>query len=102
MLRALIEAGADVMKARDDGVTALLIAARKGYENLLRALIELGADINKASDKGVRPLYFAAKMGHEAVLRALIEAGSDARLPLISVVESDKLLGRTLKEMGVY
>ena len=52
MLRALIEAGADVMKARDDGVTALLIAARKGYENLLRALIEAGADVDKARDNG--------------------------------------------------
>jgi ankyrin repeat protein len=52
VLRALIEAGADVMKARDDGVTALLIAARKGYENLLRALIEAGADVDKARDNG--------------------------------------------------
>ena len=69
---------------------------------MVRSLIEAGADVDKAKNNGVTPLFAAAESGHEAVLRALIEAGSDARLPLISVVESDKLLGRTLKEMGVY
>ena len=64
MLRALIEAGADVMKARDDGLTPLYVGAQEGHEAMVRALIELGADINKASDKGVTPLHIAAQKGH--------------------------------------
>ena len=48
-MRALIEAGADVMKARDDGVTALFMAAQKGHEAVVRALIEAGADVGVAA-----------------------------------------------------
>ena len=44
-MRALIEAGADINKARDNGVTPLYIAAQEGLEVVLRALIELGADV---------------------------------------------------------
>ena len=50
-MRALIEAGADVNKARDNGVTPLFIAAHKGHEAVVRALIEAGADVNKATDR---------------------------------------------------
>ena len=45
-MRALIEAGADVNKARDNSVTPLLIAAHQGHAAVVRALIELGADVN--------------------------------------------------------
>jgi ankyrin repeat protein len=77
VVRALVEAGADVNTEKDDGVTPLYIAARDGHDALVRALIEVGADVNKANDDGVTPLYMAAYYGHEAVMRALIEAGAD-------------------------
>ena len=64
------------MKARDDGVTALLIAARKGYENLLRALIEAGADGNTSRDTGVTPLVVAAQKGHGACGQTVKDAGA--------------------------
>ena len=60
MVRALIEAGADVNKAKDDGVTPLYIATCNGHEAVVRALIEAGADVNKAKDNGVTPLFIAA------------------------------------------
>jgi len=41
MVRALIEMGADVNKAMDDGVPPLLIAAYNGHEAVVRALIDL-------------------------------------------------------------
>ena len=47
-MRALIEAGADVNKAMDDGATPLYVAAQEGHEAVVRALIEAGADVNKA------------------------------------------------------
>jgi cytohesin len=50
VVRALIEMGADVNKARDNGGTPLITATQKGHEAVLRALIEAGADINKADD----------------------------------------------------
>jgi cytohesin len=74
MVRALIEAGADVNKAADDGRTPLFMAARKGHEAVVRELIELGADINKAADNGVTPLVVAATKGHEKIVQILRDA----------------------------
>jgi ankyrin repeat protein len=56
----LIEAGADVNKARDDGVTPLFMASLDGNETVVQALIVAGADVNKAADGGTTPLHIAA------------------------------------------
>ena len=50
-VRNLIEGGADVNKARDDGVTPLYWAALQGHEAVVKALIEAGADVNKADNR---------------------------------------------------
>jgi ankyrin repeat protein len=71
MVRALIEAGAGVNKARDDGATPLLIAAQRGHEAVVRALIEADADVSKARADGVMPLYMAAQKGHTAIVQIL-------------------------------
>ena len=68
VVRALIEAGADVNLARGIGATPLYIAAHNGQEAVVRALIELGADVNQASDDGTTPLCVAALEGHEAIV----------------------------------
>ena len=60
VVKALIEAGADVNKARDDGWTPLYTAASNGHEAVVKALIEAGADVNKADNDGKTPLYMAA------------------------------------------
>ena len=41
--------GADDNKARDDGVTPLIIASQNDHEAVVRALIEASAEINKAT-----------------------------------------------------
>ena len=43
VVRALIEAGADVNKATDNGGTPLVVAVKSGHETVVRALIEAGA-----------------------------------------------------------
>ena len=77
VVRALIQAGAHVNMAIDEGVTPLSIAAHQGHETIVRVLIEASADVNKAANDGATPLYMAAHQGHEAVVRALIEASAD-------------------------
>ena len=75
-MRALIELGADINKADDDGATPLYIATEKGHEAVVRALIEAGADVGVAAPDET-PLFIATYEGHEAIVRALIEAGAD-------------------------
>ena len=73
-MRALIEAGAEIDKARDDSVTPLYIAAENGHETIVRALIEAGADVNKATNNGWTPLAIATQEGHTAVVQILRDA----------------------------
>jgi ankyrin repeat protein len=75
-VRALVEAGADVNKAEDGGVTPLYMAAEQGHEAAVRALVELDADINKAIDVGATPLYVAALQGYLAIVQILEDAGA--------------------------
>ena len=77
MVRALIEAGADINKAKDNGATLLCIAASEGHESVMQVLIELGADTSKAMDGGATPLFIATQNGHETVMQVLIELGAD-------------------------
>jgi ankyrin repeat protein len=44
----LIEAGADIHKARNDGMTALGMAAAEGHFDIVRLLLEHGADVHSA------------------------------------------------------
>ena len=54
MVKALIEAGADVNKADDDGRRRCTWPLRQGHEAVVKALIEAGADVNKADNDGRR------------------------------------------------
>jgi cytohesin len=67
-VQALLEAGADVNKVNDNGMTPLYVGAQEGHEAILQALIEAGADISMATDTGWMPQYAAAKEGHAAVV----------------------------------
>ena len=60
----MIELGADVNKAKNNGVTSLFSPAQFGHEAVVRALLQAGADVNKVEDSGATPLYMAAQNGH--------------------------------------
>jgi hypothetical protein len=75
--RALLEAGADVAQARQDGFTALMVASSKGHLECMRALLEAGADVAQARQDGWTALMAASKAGHLDCMRALLEAGAD-------------------------
>ncbi len=77
MVRALMVAGADLNKTKDDGVTPLILAAHQGHETVVRVLIELGADVNKATDNGWTPLSIvSAHYGKAAIVQILKAAGA--------------------------
>jgi ankyrin repeat protein len=45
----LLEQGADIDKAMDDGATPLIMASQEGHVEVVSMLLEQGADIDKAS-----------------------------------------------------
>lgn len=62
------------------GMTALMIAAKKGHLEAARLLIERGADVMARSSSppiGQPPLYFATWYKHIEVMKLLLDAGAD-------------------------
>jgi ankyrin repeat protein len=53
--RLLIEAGADIDMAEDNGVTPLCIASHRGRVEIVRVLLDGGADAILATNKGITP-----------------------------------------------
>lgn len=79
---ALVEQGADVTAAENDGTTALHWAAHAGDAALVRALVAAGADPNAKNRYGLAPLQAAADGGFADAVTALLEAGADAAAAL--------------------
>ncbi|HCB64081.1 MAG TPA: hypothetical protein DEP20_01765, partial [Fusobacteria bacterium] len=67
---------ADVNAKKQDGITALMAAAKNGHKEVCQLLIEKGADVNAVSMLGTA-LTKAAKGGHKELCQMLIEKGAD-------------------------
>lgn len=79
-VRALLEAGAKVDKARWDGTTPLAAAASEGHIMVCRVLLDHGANPNtQCNEDGdfYTPLHCAARYGHPDVCRLLLGRGAD-------------------------
>lgn len=76
---ALIENGANVNAAANDGTTALHLAVR-GPESDVKALIKANADPNAQDNEGNTPLILACKWESEKKVRMLLRAGADFNL----------------------
>ena len=77
----LIDAGADINIADNDQCTALHIAARYGYHDIIGALVRAPhVNLNVRDDHGDTPLHKAAYYGMERSVRLLIDAGADINI----------------------
>ena len=77
MAKLLLEQGADVAAADNDGDTAQSFAARGGHEAVAQLLLQHGADATAANNDGTTALMYAAEGGHEAVAQLLLQHGAD-------------------------
>ena len=77
LVQYLLQHGADLHKADNNGVSPLYLAASGGYLPVVRLLVEQGADKDKAHNNGFSPLFIAAQKGHLGVARYLVEQGAD-------------------------
>jgi serine/threonine-protein phosphatase 6 regulatory ankyrin repeat subunit A/serine/threonine-protein phosphatase 6 regulatory ankyrin repeat subunit B len=69
----LIRSRANVNAKDEQGRTALLEAARNGYEKMVQLLIDNGTDVNAAT----MAIRAAVKIGNERIVKLLIDAGAD-------------------------
>ena len=76
-VRALVEAGAEVNHADNEGLTALHGAAAYGHVEVTKALLEAGAEVNRADNEGYTALHRAAENCHVEVIKVLLEAGAE-------------------------
>ena len=63
----------------EPGLTALCMAAQRGYLRILKALLDAGADTEKRAGDGSTALVNAAFKGHDDIACELIKAGADKR-----------------------
>jgi ankyrin repeat protein len=77
VVKALLQAGADIDKATDKGGTPLMMASGQGHGAIVEVLIQAGADIDKVDINGMTAVMAASQNGHSAIVEALIQAGAD-------------------------
>ena len=79
--KLLLEQGADVSAATQQGITALHMAAirGKGDEKVSKLLISKGVDTHATASGGFTALHFAAATGKIELVKLLIAAGADAK-----------------------
>lgn len=73
----LLKIGADVNYKSNDSMTALYIAAAKGYMILSALLISMGADVNFGLNDDQTPLYIAIYHGHTDVIKLLVTSDAE-------------------------
>ena len=81
LVQKLIEHGADVNQAENEGMTPLMVAceAETDVESILEViavLVEAGADINAMSKDGITPLFLAACWDTDELMQALVDNGA--------------------------
>eukprot|EP00947_MAST-08B_sp_MAST-8B-sp1_P000570 g570.t1 len=77
LVRALLEAGADVDTAAAMGFAPLHVASRMGHAEVVSELIERGAAVDINAEGGITPLHMAGQGGSLEIVELLLEAGAD-------------------------
>ena len=73
-VREWLDFGANPNAARDDGITALILATNNGHAEVVKMLLEAGANLNGANDT---VLMFAADDGYVEIIKMLLVAGAN-------------------------
>ena len=77
MVSFLLELGAEVDRATEEGETPLFTACRCGAFSVVSCLLEHHANVNAATSDGSTPLLAAIHSRHEPTIMKLLEYGAD-------------------------
>ena len=77
VLRAIALAGDSVNETRNDGVSAMWLAAEFGHSKCVSVLASMRANVNHASNSGATPIYMAARNGHLKCIKSLLKLNAD-------------------------
>ena len=81
ILEKLLSAGGNPnTQTGPNGETALMIAARYGYDKGVQVLLNASADVNIQNSEGNTALHFAADKGHLGICKMLLASGARASL----------------------
>ena len=80
MVDFLLERGAKVDFANNDGLTPLMNAAQYGHLRIIKTLLGKGASINARDKNGATALIHAARKGLEKTVQVLVDAGADINI----------------------
>ena len=72
-----IKREADVNAANPVGFTPLLVATKKGHQEVVALLLDHGAEVTQATTDGESPLYVAAEQGHRKIVSLLLDHGAE-------------------------
>jgi uncharacterized protein len=78
IVKALLNAGADINTKNRFGDTALTKAVYKGHTDVVQVLLDAGASTEVAWNRGETPLFEAAQRGYDGIVKALIDKGANA------------------------
>lgn len=76
-VRSLIQVGANVDCRGNEGMTPLIKAACKGFDQIVHELLSRGADPNGITDEGWSALHWSVENNHQTTTGYLISAGGD-------------------------
>jgi len=76
-VQVLVEMGAEVDEARDDGLTPLIAAVKEGHSEVVEVLISNEANVEICSEEGWTPLMHAINQEHIDIAVMLIDTGVD-------------------------
>jgi ankyrin repeat protein len=77
MLQSLLATNGNTELRREDGKTALMLAAARGHKSLAILLLSAGAIIDEWDRGGETALILAAANGHESVVNLLLKSGAE-------------------------
>ena len=81
IIERLIDAGARIESANEEGLIALHEAARTDSPIIVEMLLKNGADINASNNEGATALHVATERGYKVVVRLLLEYSAAPKRP---------------------